>query len=144
MAQLPFPNLWYQLTNHRLNRAYPLAVKNRLERIDLVNQTCVSKATAPAGAVTNGSESGGGGVPDSKKPPEVIKSRIESWLKDAEEDADKAEKYLDKKKANIQRRESGSSFKRKQEHKLAAASSVAKQTDVLKALEVSWRVLFIN
>ena len=94
--------------------------------------------------MTNGSESGGGGVPDSKKPPEVIKSRIESWLKDAEEDADKAEKYLDKKKANIQRRESGSSFKRKQEHKLAAASSVAKQTDVLKALEVSWRVLLIN
>ena len=87
--------------------------------------------------MTNGGESCGGG-PDSKKPPEVIKTRIESWLKDAEEDADKAEKYLDKKKANIQRRESGSSFKRKQEHKLAAASSVAKQTDVLKALEVSW------
>ena len=134
MVQLPFPNPWYQLTKNRLYKAYPLAVKSGQERIDLVNQTCVSKAT---GAVTNGSESGGGGVPDSKKPPEVIKSRIESWLKDAEEDADKAEKYLDKKKANIQRRESGSSFKRKQEHKLAAASSVAKQTDVLKALEVN-------
>lgn len=27
-----------------------------------------------------------------------MKSRIESWLKDAEEDASKAEEYLDKKK----------------------------------------------
>ena len=66
-----------------------------------------------------------------KKPPEVMKSRIESWLKDAEEDAEKAEKYLDKKKEKkaLAKRDSDRNL-------LAAASSRAKQTDVIKALEV--------
>ena len=59
------------------------------------------------------------------KKAEPMKTRIESWLKDAEEDADKAAKYLDKKKE-----------KKKLADPLASSAKIAKRTDVLKALEV--------
>ena len=54
--------------------------------------------------------------------PEKIKNRIESWLKGAEEDAEKAELYLDKKR-DIKVNKKGS------------ATDLVPQTDVLKALE---------
>lgn len=66
--------------------------------------------------------------PDDQKS-EQIKSRIESWLKESEEDATKAEKYLDKKKKD-KGNFSGS------KEKLAASAKIAAKTDVLRALEV--------
>ena len=55
-----------------------------------------------------------------------IKNRIESWLKDAEEDAEKAEMYLDKK------RERGNN---KGDNTSSDTTKIVPKTDVLKAME---------
>jgi hypothetical protein len=55
--------------------------------------------------------------------PAKFKNRIDSWLKDAEEDASKAEKYLDKKK-----------------EKKTSTDEMVDKTDVIKTMEAIEKV----
>ncbi len=54
-----------------------------------------------------------------KEPQRKFKNRVESWLKDAEEDAQKAEKYLDKRK----------------QLKKSSTKEMVEKTDVIRAME---------
>ena len=62
-------------------------------------------------------------VAEEKDEPKNFKNRIESWAKSAEQDAEKAETYLDKK-----REMKGA--------KKSSVTNIVPETDVMKAMEV--------
>ena len=62
---------------------------------------------------------------DEKADPKNFKNRIESWTKNAEQDAEKADSYLDKK-----REMKGNSAKK------SSVTNIVPETDVMKAMEV--------
>merc|ERR1719347_1606839 len=70
-----------------------------------------------------------------------IKKRVESWLKDSEEDANKAEEYLDKKREIKSYRGSNSDLKNSKglgtlhEDKPMDANTIVSKTDVISAME---------
>lgn len=69
-----------------------------------------------------------------------IKKRVESWLKDSEEDANKADEYLDKKKKGTRGSNSdlknGNGLGTLHEDKPMDAKAIVSNTDVISAMEV--------
>merc|ERR1719244_1119905 len=71
-----------------------------------------------------------------------IKKRVESWLKESEEDANKADEYLDKKKEKKALRSSNSDLRSGKglgtlhEDKPLDAKAIVSKTDVISAMEV--------
>lgn len=87
---------------------------------------------------------GGQTVEDKVNDPRTkeIKKRVESWLKDSEEDASKADEYLDKKREKKVVRGSNSDLKNGNglgtlhEDKPMDAKTIVSKTDVISAMEV--------